>query len=108
MNLRDVASCGLVCAVLVLTGCDEGRQPPGKVAVQVANVAPGFETLVFRREQDVRTAAEMAFKGSQVFTYDADTYDFFVVDPTVDVNESGTHLDVRAAARSGTGTTRSC
>jgi Domain of unknown function (DUF4397) len=57
--------------------------------VQVANVAPGFETLAFRREQDFRTAAELQFKGTQVFTYDADTYDFFVADPTVDVTGQG-------------------
>jgi hypothetical protein len=49
MNLRHVASCGLACAVLFLAGCDEGRQPPGKVGVRVVNVAPGFEMLAFQR-----------------------------------------------------------
>lgn len=89
MNLRYVASCGLVCAVIVLAGCDEGRQAPGRVAVQVANVASGFEELSFRREQDLRNAATLPFKGSQVFAWDADTYDFFVNDRTFDAGNPG-------------------
>jgi hypothetical protein len=83
MNLRLVASCGLACAVLVLAGCEDGRQPPPKVLVRVANVAPGFADLTFRREQDVNRAATMPFKTTQEFVYDLDTYDLFVTDRTL-------------------------
>ncbi len=89
MNLRLIASCGFFCAALFLTGCEEGRQEPGKVAVQVVNVAPGFVQLSYRREQDVNNAATMSFKSTQVFAYDADTYDFYVIDRTVDLNDPG-------------------
>ena len=83
MNLRFVASCGLVCAALVFTGCsDTGRKSPGKTTVQVANAASGFLALQFRREQDQNSEVELAFKGGQAFVYDADTYDFFVTEPT--------------------------
>jgi hypothetical protein len=80
MNVRLLASCGFVCAALLLSGCDDGRQSPGKVLVRVANVAPGFEDLTFRREQDARGEALLPFKGAQEFTYDIDVYDFFVLD----------------------------
>ena len=80
MNLRFVVSCGLVCAALLMAGCDEGRQAPGKVTVQVANVAPGFESLTFRREQDVQRDAGLQFKSVQTFSYDSDTYDFNVIE----------------------------
>ena len=42
MNLRHVASCGLACAVLLLAGCDEGRQPPGKVGVRLRERGAGL------------------------------------------------------------------
>ena len=42
MNLRHVASCGLVCAALALAGCDEGRQAPGEVAVRVVERSAGL------------------------------------------------------------------
>jgi hypothetical protein len=83
MNLRLLASCGLACAVLVLAGCEDGRQPPPKVLVRVANVAPGFEELTYRREQDVQRAATMSFKTTREFVYDLDSYDFFVTDRTL-------------------------
>jgi hypothetical protein len=77
MNLRLVASCGLVCAALALTGCDEGRPSPAKITVQVANAAPGFAELGFRREQRDQVTT-LSFKGVQAISYDVDTYDFFV------------------------------
>jgi hypothetical protein len=69
--------------MLVLTGCEDGRQPPPKVLVRVANVAPGFADLTYRREQDTQRAATMSFKTTQEFVYDVDTYDFFVTDRTL-------------------------
>jgi hypothetical protein len=75
MNLRQLVSCGLVCA-LALVGCDGGRQTPPKVPVRVVNAAPGFSELGFRREQTQPSA--LSFKTAQEFSYDADTYDFFV------------------------------
>ena len=78
MNLRYVALCGLLCAAGLVSGCDEGRKAPGKATVQVANVAPGFETLTFRREQNVARDEELLFKGAGAHVYDADTYDFKV------------------------------
>jgi hypothetical protein len=83
MNLRYVASCALACAVLLLTGCDDGRQPPGKVGVRVVNVAPGFEALAYRREQESTNEVAMSFKNAQEFVYDADTYDFYVSERTL-------------------------
>ena len=75
MNLRQLATCGLICA-LALVGCDGGRQSPPKVAVRVVNAAVGFSGLGFRREQTA--ASELAFRTAGEFLYDADTYDFFV------------------------------
>jgi hypothetical protein len=83
MNLRHVASCGLACAVLLLAGCDDGRQPPGKVGVRVTNVAPGFELLAFRREQETSNEVAMSFKGTEEFVFDADTYDFYITERTL-------------------------
>jgi hypothetical protein len=82
MNVRFVVSCTLICAALLVAGCDDGRKAPGRVTVQVANAAPGFGSLSFQREQDVRGAVELLFKGAQTFAYDADTYDFFVIERT--------------------------
>ena len=90
MNLRFVASCGLLCAALVFTGCsDGGRTAPGKTTVQIANAAPGFEHLTFRREQDRQTQANLQFTGAQAFLYDADTYDFYVEEPTYATDDPG-------------------
>lgn len=75
MNLRQLASCALVCA-LGLVGCDQGRQAPLRVNVSVINAAPGFSDLFFRREQT--QPSQLLFKNAQEVTYDADTYDFNV------------------------------
>ncbi len=83
MNLRYVAWCGLLSAAALVSGCDEGRKAPGKATVLVANVAPGFETLTFRREQNVARDEELLFKGAGAHVYDADTYDFNVLEPPV-------------------------
>jgi hypothetical protein len=80
MNLRHAVSCGFVCAALVLTGCEKGREAPGRVNVQVVNAASGMEGVVFRREQDTRGQTNLAFKGATVAVYDADTYDFYATD----------------------------
>ena len=77
MNLRHVVSCSLVCAALALTACDKGRQDPGNVTVRVANAAPGFAELGFRREQRGNVDT-LSFKGAQEYSFNVDTYDFFV------------------------------
>jgi hypothetical protein len=87
MKLRYIASCGCACAALALAGCDSGRQAPGKVAVRVAHVAPGFAELQFRREQT--SPATLAFKGAQEVSYDADTYDFYVEERSLDGTTPG-------------------
>src|SRR5512134_532642 len=90
MNLRFLASCGLVCAALVFTGCDEGRKAPGRTTVQVANVAPGFPALSFQRERPLlEQPDELAFKDTRVYLYDADTYDFYVEEPTYAEEDPG-------------------
>jgi hypothetical protein len=86
MNLRLVASCGLACAAIGLAGCEEGREAPPRVFVRIANAAPGFAELSFRREQEGNRVANLGFKATQDFTYDADTYDFFVYDRVLDTN----------------------
>jgi hypothetical protein len=78
MNLRHVASCGLVLLVLALTGCDEGRQRPAQTAARVLNVAPGFVELQFRREH--RDARFLEFTAVEDFTWDLDSYDFYVLE----------------------------
>jgi hypothetical protein len=81
MNLRHVATCGLVCAVFAVAGCDKGRTEPGEVLVRVVNVAPSFATLRYQRETGDQQfqAADLGFKGnSPDYSYDIDTYDFYV------------------------------
>jgi hypothetical protein len=87
MKLRHVVSCGLVLAALALTGCDEGRQRPGQTSVRVVNVAPGFAQLQFRREQV--NPATMDFKTVQDYSWDLDTYDFYVLERSVDFGTQG-------------------
>ena len=70
-------------------GCDDGRKAPGKVTVQAVNVAPGFGSLSFQREQEARNAVELGYKSQQAFSYDADTYDFFVVERTLRDDDPG-------------------
>lgn len=90
MNLRLVASCGFVCAALLISGCDDGRPTPGKVSVQVANVAPGFAHLTFRREQeDPRLDIGLSFRDAQPAIYDADTYDFNIFERTLSNADPG-------------------
>lgn len=89
MNRRLVVSYAFACAVVALAGCDSGREAPPRVTVRVANVAPGFENLTFRREQDVRNQREMTFKATAEFSYDVDTYDFFVFERSLDINTAG-------------------
>jgi hypothetical protein len=83
MHLRLLASCGFICAALLMSGCDSGRQAPGRVTVQVVNAAPGFGSLAFQREQETSRTAELPFKDAQAFVYDADTYDFFFIERTL-------------------------
>ena len=82
MKLRYLAFCGFACTALAVVGCDSGRQAPGKVAVRVANVAPSFGDLQFRREQT--SPASLTFKGAQEVSYDADTYDFYIDERSLD------------------------
>jgi hypothetical protein len=64
---------------VALTACDQGRQTPSKVTVRVANVAPSFALLAYNREQPrTEEATTLQFRGASEFSYDADTYDFFV------------------------------
>jgi hypothetical protein len=77
MNLRHVASCGLACALLVLIGCDKGRQQPTEVDVRVVNAAPGFIELDYQRETRQQPST-VSFKGVTEARYDVDSYDFFV------------------------------
>lgn len=87
MKLRHVISCGVVLAALALTGCDEGRQRPGQTSARVVNVAPGFQQLQFRREHV--NPATMDFKSVQDYAWDIDTYDFYVLERSVDSGARG-------------------
>src|SRR5262245_43901131 len=89
MNLRFVALCGLVGVAVLGSGCDSGREAPGKTTVQVANAAAGFPSLTFRREQEASNQASLQFKDAQSFVYDADTYDFYVQEPTLTAADPG-------------------
>jgi len=72
-----------------MSGCDSGRQAPGKTSVQVANAAPGFESLSFRREQDGSSEVSISFRDGRSFIYDADSYDFYVTEPTYALEDPG-------------------
>jgi hypothetical protein len=76
MNLRHVVSLASIGIAVLLSGCDQGREAPGRVSVRVANAAPSFAELRFRREQT--QAATIGFRNAQVFDYGEDTYDFYV------------------------------
>lgn len=92
MNRSSFALCAFACAVFVLSGCDSGgREAPPKVSVRVANVAPGFAELRFQREQDgnPNRSPTLGFKNTFEFSYDADTYDFFVFARSLDLNTAG-------------------
>ncbi|HEY9183411.1 MAG TPA: hypothetical protein VIQ99_09440, partial [Gammaproteobacteria bacterium] len=81
MKLRHVFSCGLVLAALALAGCDEGRTRPPQTNARVVNVAPGFAELQFRRERV--NPQQLTFKTVQDFTWDVDTYDFYVLERAI-------------------------
>jgi hypothetical protein len=102
MNLRLVASCAFVCAALLISGCDSGRQAPGRATVQVVNAAPGFGSLGFQREQDTSRAVEMPFKDTQAFVYDADSYDFFFIERTLRDADPGRHWTFATALEAST------
>ncbi|HEY3516599.1 MAG TPA: DUF4397 domain-containing protein [Gammaproteobacteria bacterium] len=57
--------------------------------MQVANAAAGFPSLTFRREQESSGQAELLFKDARSFVYDADTYDFYVQEPTLTTADPG-------------------
>lgn len=87
MNLRHFVSLASIGFVAMLTGCDGGREAPAKVNVRVANLAPGFAEVLFQREQTQGGA--LAFMNAQAFSYDADTYDFFVNERSLGTNHGG-------------------
>jgi hypothetical protein len=89
MNLRLVASLTLACAALALAACDSGRKAPPKVSVRVADVAPGFEQLLFLREQIDRAQMTLQFGSVAEAIYDADTYDFNVHARSLNLNVAG-------------------
>ena len=91
MNRRLAALCTFALAVLAVTGCDSGREAPPKVTVRIANVAPGFAALNFRREQDGNQdrSPTLGFKNTAEFSYDVDTYDFFVFERTLLLDTPG-------------------
>jgi hypothetical protein len=79
MKLRHIVSLAFLCGAAALSGCDGGREAPGRVNLRVANAAPGFAQLGYQRERAPRESpASLAFKSATLFSYDVDTYDFFV------------------------------
>jgi hypothetical protein len=79
MNLRHLVSLAFLCSAALLSGCDGGREAPGRVNFRVANAAPGFAQLGYQRERPQReNPATLVFKGASPFSYETDTYDFFV------------------------------
>jgi hypothetical protein len=78
MSLRHLF--GLLFIALALVGCDQGRKAPPKTFVQIANVAPSFANLNFRRAESQQSAdnATLSFKSSTGFAYDEDTYNFHI------------------------------
>jgi hypothetical protein len=76
MTARILAPLGLALVMLGLAACDSGRQAPLDTTVRVINAAPGHPTLEFRRERTEPQPLELG--GTFDFTFDEDTYDFFV------------------------------
>lgn len=84
MKFRHVISFGLVLAALTLAGCEDGRRRAPQTNALVVNVAPGFAELQFRRERV--NPQQLTFKTVQEFTWDVDTYDFFVLERAIGAN----------------------
>ena len=82
MTLRRLHRLGLILSCMAVAGCDQGRENPPDVFVRVLNAAPSFGPLGFRREQITQQNQQrnLTYKESTSYTYDQDTYDFFVDD----------------------------
>jgi hypothetical protein len=81
MKLRYPYLLGLLLAAAAVAGCDQGRKALPKTTVTIANAAPSYAQLGFRREQDYNNQSTLAFRGTTSATYDEDTYDFYVDPP---------------------------
>jgi hypothetical protein len=79
MTFHSFKPLGLALLVLSAIACDQGREAPPDTTVRVVNLATSFGTLNFLREA---RAEPFGFKNGNSFTYDEDTYDFHVEDPT--------------------------
>jgi hypothetical protein len=62
----------------MLAACDQGRKDPPNTSVRVANAAPSFNSIDFRREQSTlsQNAATLNFQGTAEFDWDTGQYDF--------------------------------
>lgn len=78
MKFRHFHWFALLCAVLLSAGCDQGRPPQRSTTVRVANVAPSFAELNFRRGARDPDNRQLTFKAATQFTYGEDTYNFSV------------------------------
>lgn len=84
MKLRHLLSLAVLGGATLLSGCDGGREAPGRVAFRVANAAPSFAQLGYQRERPPReNPTSLGFKGSSPFSYETDTYDFNVYERSI-------------------------
>jgi hypothetical protein len=84
MNRRHLAVCALLCAVLGLTACEDGRKSPGKVTVRVVNAAPSLALVAYSRERPrTEEPTPLQYKVVTEAVYDADTYDFYAYERTL-------------------------
>ncbi len=69
-----LAAVALVLASLLLAGCGSGRTDPPNATLRVVHAAPSVGPVTFKRVRANATTYD--YKGSSLFSFDADTYTF--------------------------------
>jgi len=101
MKFRHFRWFALLCAALLSTGCDQGRPAQRSTTVRIANVAPSFAELNFRRGERDPNPTQLAFKGAAQHSWGEDTYNFSVDERTL-VEAAGRTWSFTKDVRDGT------
>lgn len=101
MTARFLAPLGLALVMLGLAACDQGRKAPPDTTVRVINAAPGYPSLQFRRET-FGSPSTLELGATTDFTFDEDTYDFFVLADNFSTNRTETVHEFEQQVLAGT------
>lgn len=101
MTARFLAPLGLALLTLGLAACDQGRKSPPDTLVRVINAAPAHSALKFRRET-LSQPTTLELGGTFDFTFDEDTYDFFVDADNFTTNQTESVHEFSQQVLSGT------